>query len=153
MQLDLFAPVAPKHDRGAALHAVDDLADAINSAMLEAGLYAYSGSWDAGLVINPDAPESRGAGVDPEAHARQWPATWHICGHRPDALFVEVRPRTGQRLSGTVKAVLEVMANVPGANARLESEQHPAPYHSYGMWRWGDGWIATEDPEARKAAA
>lgn len=81
-----------------------------------------------------------------DAHAAQWPATWHICGHSPDALFVEVRPRTGQRDSVTVKAVLDVMASVPGANPRLESEQHPAPYHCYGMWRWGEGWIATDDP-------
>jgi hypothetical protein len=127
------------------------LCDRINAAMLAAGLYAYSGSWDAGLVINRDAPESIGAGADPVAHAVQWPATWHICGHSPEALFVEVRPRTGQRDSATVQAVMAAMAAVPGVDARLESETHPAPYHSYGIWRWGDGWLATQDPEAQAA--
>jgi len=145
-QLDLFATPAPKYDRGAALRAVGELAHAIDEAMQQAGLWAYSGSWDAGLVINREAVPSPGAGADPVAHAAQWPATWHICGHSPEALFVEVRPRTGQRDSATVKAVLDVMANVSGANPRLESEQHPAPYHCFGMWRWGEGWIAPGRP-------
>ena len=152
MQLDLFAPVLSKFDRGAALRAVGELAASIDAAMRDAGLWAYGGSWDAGLVINRDAPSSPGAGADPVAHAHQWPATWHICGHSPDALFVEVRPRDGQRGSATVKKILETISSVPGANVRLESEANPAPYHSYGMWRWGNGWIATEDPEARATA-
>lgn len=151
MQLDMFA-TAPRYDRGAALTAVCDLAAAIDEAMQAAGLWAYSGSWDAGLVINRAAPSSAGAGADPAAHALQWPATWHICGHSPDALFVEVRPRTGQRNSSTVMAVMDTMTAIPNAHPRLESETHPAPYHCYGMWRWGDGWLATQDPEARRAS-
>lgn len=147
-QLDLFAPPPAQYDRGAALHAVGDLVQLLDDALRAAGLWAYSGSWDAGLIINRSAAESPGAGADPESHAAQWPATWHVCGHSPDALFVEVRPRAGQRDSATVKAVLEVMASVPSANARLESEEHPAPYHSYGMWRWGEGWLATQNPYA-----
>lgn len=146
-QLDMFAP-PPKYDRGAALKAVGDLAASIDAAMQAAGLYAYSGSWDAGFVINHSAPSSPGAGSDPVAHATQWPATWHICGHSPDALFVEVRPRTGQRDSAAVHATLAVMAAIAGVDVQLESETHPAPYHCYGMWRWGEGWLATENPEA-----
>lgn len=152
MQLDLFAPVAAKADRGAALRAVGALAAAIDAAMQGAGLWAYGGSWDAGLVINRDAPSSPGAGADPDAHACQWPATWHICGHSPDAMFVEVRPRDGQRDSVTVRNTVKTISSVPGANVRLESEISPAPYASYGRWRWGDGWLPTQDPEARNAA-
>lgn len=151
MQLDLFA-AKPRYDRGAALHAVGDLVRAVDDAMRAAGLWAYSGSWDAGLVINRDASESPGAGADPVAHAVQWPATWHVCGHSPDALFIEVRPREGQRDSDAVKTALAVMAVVPGANPRLGSETNPAPYHCYGMWRWGDGWLATQNPEVQVAA-
>jgi hypothetical protein len=151
MQLDLFAPVAPTFNRGEALQAVGKLAAAIDAAMQDANLWAYSGSWDAGLVINRDAPSSPGAGADPVAHAHQWPATWHICGHSPDALFVEIRPRSGQRDSARVRKTLETIARLPGVDVRLESEVSPAPYHCYGMWRWGDGWFATHDPEARAA--
>ncbi|WP_374412667.1 hypothetical protein [Novosphingobium colocasiae] len=149
MQFDLFEPAAAKVDRGAALRAVGDLAAAIDAAMQDLGLWAYSGSWDAGLVINRDAPASPGAEDDPAAHACQWPATWHICGHSPDALFVEVRPRHGQRDSATVRMTLETIGAV--ADVRLESEVSPAPYYCYGMWRWGDGWIAAHNPEARAA--
>lgn len=146
-QLDMFAAV-PTYDRGTALRAVGNLAASIDAAMQAAGLYAYSGSCDAGLIINRSAPQDEGAGADPVGHACRWPATWHICGHSPEALFVEVRPRTGQRDSATVKAVLDAMAAIAGAQPRLESEEHPAPYHCYGMWRWGEGWLATDNPEA-----
>lgn len=137
-QLDLFTIAQDTREarHAAAVRAVDALAQQADRAMRAAGLWGYSGSWDAGLVSNPEPMEWHAAGVDPIGHARKWPATWHICGHAPDALRIELRPRTGQRDAPVTLQALETLRAAAQAPVDLEDEQRPAPYHCHGMWTW-----------------
>jgi hypothetical protein len=115
-------------------HSFKDEADA---AMREAGLFGYSGGQDAGLICNPDAPQSGGAGADPEGHALQWPGHWYIAGHAPDALRIEIEPRTGQSESPAVARALQLLREATGADVQLVDETKPAPYSRHGSWTWG----------------
>ena len=134
--LDIYRASAER--RRAAWQAVHDLKDKADSAMREAGLFGYSGSQDAGLIRNPDASDSSGAGSDPEGHARQWPGHWYITGHAPDALSIEVEPRTGQADSPTIARALQQLREVTGVDVALIDETAPAPYSRHGNWTWGN---------------
>ncbi|MFY9350647.1 MAG: hypothetical protein WBL20_17135 [Sphingobium sp.] len=128
------ASTARRQAAWAAVHAIKEKAE---SAMREAGLWAYSGGQDAGLIRNPDAPACGGAAADPEGHALQWPGHWFITGHAPDALRIEVEPRTGQSDSPSILRAVDLLRAATGVDVQLVDETKPAPYSRHGTWTWG----------------
>lgn len=122
--------------RGAALSAVGDLARRATQLLRDAGVSAYSGAWDGGLIMDADQPMSGGAGADPEGHARKWPAEWSVSGNAPGAIGITLSLRKGQADSpavATAKAALDALA-VPVIIDDREADGRP--YHPLPRWTW-----------------
>jgi hypothetical protein len=133
----LTVATAKEQRRRAALNAVHEVCEQANAAMNEAGLYGFSGSWDAGLVSNADAPCSGGAGADPVGHAVRWPARWIISGEAPHALCIHIEPRTGQSDSAAVLATVEALRGALSIPVIVDDEEPvTGPYCQSSRWTW-----------------